>query len=508
MQPYTVLRALLSLLVCSGVSSLSTLTARTTSGTFLGFIDPSLPHVHQWTSVPFAEPPLGALRFLPPQPKKCDAKIQRADRAPPSCPFWLSKEPNMFTDKVTQFNPPPAMSEDCLFVNVYAPGQRREKGWPVVVFVHGGQWVWGGIETPYYKPQRWVERSRDLVVVQINYRLNVFGFPNARGLKDGERNVGLLDLRQGLEWVRDNIAGFGGDPERVSLWGQSAGAASVDMLQFGVFARDPIAKGMIIQGGPALLDLHAASDPQHQGFSYLAQAMGCRTATPEEELACMRTINPARIEHFLQNHTDSAATPTLNFVPVADGQTAFDPEQYFAMGKAGNFSKTPMIIGTDREEYAQLVPLLPGQPAPNLTYIHKETLLVFQCPIVQTVDRPWYTFADRGLFAPIYRPWMGAYHFSELPLIMGSHDLFRHNSSPYEYQVSHAMQDLWRVFAADPKHGLPKAGWPELGQSQKVLAIANGPVGQQTEGVPITQVIDTVPGDANCSSVPIGGVQP
>lgn len=112
------------------------------------------------------------------------------------------------------------------------------------------------------------------------------------------------------------------------------------MLQFGVFAQDPIAKGMIIQSGPALLDLQAATDPQHQAFSYLAQAMGCNTTIPEEELACMRKIKPVVVENFLQNHTDSKAMPTLNFVPAADGKTVFDPEQYFAMGKAGNFSKT------------------------------------------------------------------------------------------------------------------------------------------------------------------------
>lgn len=103
---------------------------------------------------------------------------------------------------------------------------------------------------------------------------------------------------------------------------------------------------------------------------------------------------------------------------------------------------------------------------------------------------------------------MGAYHFAELPILMGSHDLFRDNSTPYEYQVSHVMQALWRAFAADPKHGLEKARWPELGQSHKTLSIANGTVGQQTEGVPITQLIDLVPGDENCSSVPIGGEQP
>lgn len=157
------------LLFC-GVSSRSTsvdLTASTTSGTFIGFIDPSVPHVHQWASVPYAQPPIGALRFLPPQPKKRCSKIQHADRPPPSCPFWLSKNPNMFTTKVTEFNPPPQMSEDCLFVNIYSPSRRRRKGWPVIVFVHGGQWIWGGIETPYYKPQRWIERTKNLVVVQI-----------------------------------------------------------------------------------------------------------------------------------------------------------------------------------------------------------------------------------------------------------------------------------------------------------------------------------------------------
>lgn len=157
-------------LLFSGASSHTDrlhLTAHTTSGELIGFIDPSLPHVYQWTSVPFAEPPVGARRFLPPQPKKRCSQSLRADSPPPSCPFWLSKIPNMFTTEVTQFNPPPKMSEDCLFVNVYAPAERRGRGWPVLVFVHGGQWIWGGIETPYYQPQRWVERTKNVVVVQI-----------------------------------------------------------------------------------------------------------------------------------------------------------------------------------------------------------------------------------------------------------------------------------------------------------------------------------------------------
>lgn len=102
---------------------------------------------------------------------------------------------------------------------------------------------------------------------------------------------------------------------------------------------------------------------------------------------------------------------------------------------------------------------------------------------------------------------MGAYHFAELPLLMGSHDLFRHNSTEHEYQVSYAMQDLWRAFAADPEQGLTKEGWPELGRSGKTLAIADGDIGQQTRGGPVTQLVDFVPGDAGCLSLPIGGAQ-
>lgn len=157
------------LLQTSSLATPPNLIARTSSGDLTGFIDPVLPHVYQWTRVPYAEAPIGALRFLPPQPKTRSAHRLKANGVPPSCPFWLSKIPDMFTKQLTQFNPPPLMSEDCLFINVYAPAQKsgQGRGWPVLLFVHGGEWIWGGIETPYYRPQSWVERVRDVVIVQV-----------------------------------------------------------------------------------------------------------------------------------------------------------------------------------------------------------------------------------------------------------------------------------------------------------------------------------------------------
>lgn len=93
----------------------------------------------------------------------------------------------------------------------------------------GGGFIIGGIDIPWQMPTSWVERSKSHIIVTINYRVNIFGFPNARGLKDGEQNLGILDERAALEWVRDNIAAFGGDPTRITQWGRSAGALSADI---------------------------------------------------------------------------------------------------------------------------------------------------------------------------------------------------------------------------------------------------------------------------------------
>lgn len=111
------------------------------------------------------------------------------------------------------------------------------------------------------------------------------------------------------------------------------------MLQFGKYAGDPIASGVIADSAVALMGTNGAKDPDHYSFTYLAQKMGCPTNTSEAELSCMRTVDPFKVEQFLQIHSDKNSTPALWFNPIADNVTVFTVDQYIEMGNAGNFSK-------------------------------------------------------------------------------------------------------------------------------------------------------------------------
>lgn len=141
-----------------------------------------------------------------------------------------------------------------------------------------------------------------------------------------------------LEWVRDNIESFGGDPEKITFWGQSGGASGVDAHQF-AFPSDPIFHSAILQSGVILL-ASTDADPDEASFSYVAQQLGCSPAeaTALDEVECMRGVDADRIEAVIENHAVSGATPGLYFQARADGKLFFTPEEYVAMGAAGQFA--------------------------------------------------------------------------------------------------------------------------------------------------------------------------
>ncbi|KAJ9635538.1 hypothetical protein H2199_008541 [Coniosporium tulheliwenetii] len=312
------------------------------------------------------------------------------------------------------------------------------------MFIYGGGFQTGGENVPYQIPAQWVQRSQNLIVVSFNYRLNVFGFPNAAGLS--EQNLGLLDQRLAVEWVRDNIAGFGGDPTRIILWGQSAGAMSVDFYNFAHYD-DPIVEGLIMNSGSALVPLRSA-DTSHSNFSFVASQVGCgNQADAAAELACMRGVPAQTLEQFVGTYQGSGATPGITFAPIADGKVVFD--NYTERALEGKLAKVPAIIGTNSEDG---VPFAPYNPSgPNQT-IAQQALLT---------GRTTYRYEYRGNFTNISpRPWMGAYHSAELPLLFGTHPNYRGNSTPFEYAVSAAMQDAWQAFARDPNGGLATQDWP------------------------------------------------
>ncbi|KAF2654849.1 alpha/beta-hydrolase [Lophiostoma macrostomum CBS 122681] len=447
--------------------AVSKLTIETTSGPVTGIINSTTPHVAQFLGVPFAEQPVGARRWLPAILKTREESID-ATKFGSQCPQFDGNGSNIIYDYARGFlNPPEPMGEDCLSVNIWAPLTKNAtynetESLPVIVWLYGGGFYNGGANAPYQIPSPWVERSQKHIVVAINYRVNIFGFPSARGLKLTEQNLGLLDQRLGLEWVRSNIANFGGDPERITLWGQSAGAMSVDFYNL-AYPEDPIVSGLIMESGTALLPFGEGNE-QHSNFTFVAENLGCGNLSAQGELACMRNISWTDIISFIKTYSDAATTPPLIFLYVVDNSTFFS--NYTARALAGNFTKKPAITGTNKQEGQAFV--LPYDPVTgvNLTEADATTYGFFACPDLQTSKDRYaagaktYRYQYAGNFSNISPlPWTGAYHSSEEPMVFGTYGIERGGGTEFEAEVSRAMQDRWLAFAEDPVEGLERVGW-------------------------------------------------
>lgn len=172
------------------------LIVQTSSGEVHGFINQTTPDVRQWLGVPYAEPPLGYLRFAAPLPKSREQDPIHASAWKPSCMQTWSNSSTVYTEVVPQFLIDGGSSEDCLYVNIWAPAAENVRGKenvPVFVYIPGGGFTSGGAHSWYKVPDQLIQARQDAVFVIMNYRVNVFGFPNADGL-DG-KNPGLLDQR-------------------------------------------------------------------------------------------------------------------------------------------------------------------------------------------------------------------------------------------------------------------------------------------------------------------------
>lgn len=217
--------------------------------------------------------------------------------------------------------------------------RRVSKALPVLIYIYGGAFVTGGQDVPYQLPAQWVDRSRDHVVVSFNYRVGIFGFPGATGLSN--QNLGLLDQRAAVEWCKTNIAAFGGDPARMVIWGQSAGAASVDYYNY-AYADDPIVSGLIMDSGVAFLPL--VGDTTGSNFSFVASQIGCSSyGHHERQLACMRRLPAAKIQNFVAEYSANSSLPGLSFAPIPDEKAVF--ANYTKRALAGKLAK---IVRTHR----------------------------------------------------------------------------------------------------------------------------------------------------------------
>lgn len=489
--------------VAHGGHSTGNLTVQTTTGTFTGIIDPGFPSTRQFRSIPFAEPPVTSRRWLPPKKLAKSAKHHYSYNFPPSCPQFVSSTPTVWTQFFGDVNlidngsqnhssglSGENTSEDCLNLAIWTPKNATSRSkLPVLFFMTGGGFAVGGVNIKWQLPAGWVDRTQQHIVVTINYRLNIFGWPNARGLRD--QNLGLMDQRMALEWVRDNIANFGGDPDAITQWGQSAGSMSTDYHSYAYY-KDPIASGYFMQSGTALLKF-ASSDTTHSNFTFVAKHFGCDFPDDgQAELECMRQVPFAMIENFIGQYTQNGTEPALSFVMVPDEKLIFS--NYTERAMAGKVAKSPVLTGNTANEATSLVPW----PVNNLTAgpwqpgVLALDLAMWICPAAETtklrsqLDIPVYRYQYAGQF-PNLTPysWLGAYHAGDLSIVFGTYDLTSQelgNSTALEVEVSRAVQDHVLAFVKDPYKGPQSIGWNAVKDGGKVVRFgADGKVVQYVD---------------------------
>src|SRR5450755_607086 len=290
--------------------------------------------IRQWLGVPYAAPPVGALRWQAPVPAQRWHGVRGAVSYGSRCAQLASG------------NGPRVDSEDCLYLNVFAPPSHGESGrassqWrgrrglPVLFMIHGGGLLNGSGDQP---DGSLIVRTDHVIVVSINYRLGVFGYLDVPGLGTspvtGHGNYGLLDQEAALRWVHRNIRAFGGDPNRVTIAGESAGGWSVCALLASPLARG-LFRGAIMESGSCATQSAAAA--QADGLVFAASA-GCPQAATAA--ACLRSKPEASLldaSSSLQSRTITSGGPEL---PVAGAQAV----------ASGRYTRVPVLMGTNHDE--------------------------------------------------------------------------------------------------------------------------------------------------------------
>ncbi len=446
--------------------------------------------VRAYQGVPYAAPPVGRLRWRPPQAPAAWDGVRPCTAFGPACP-----QPAGFGEHQTGL---PPQSEDCLTLNVWTAAAGPSEARPVLVWIHGGGFTIGASSLPYYDGASLARRGA--VVVTINYRLGVFGFyaHPLLSAESGEKvsgNYGLLDQIAALRWVRRNIASFGGDPGRVTVFGESAGSVSVCALMVCPLARGLFHRAIAQSGGVTGIDRRLREEwkgrasLEQRGLAVAAQLGASRA---EDPLAALRAVPAGRL---LQAAPAEPASfdPERRYGPVVDGYVL--PDDPVRLWNEGRQHAVPFVAGSNADDgsvfarpglvrgefmYRVLVQRLYGEDAgevlslfppdregdPPLTLRRLVTIASFVAParaMVRDMARapaPAFLYHFTRVNPLAGRLGLGAPHGIEIPYVFGNPP---RAIAPEEADLalSDAMQRYWIAFAATgaPRvEGLPE--WP------------------------------------------------
>ncbi|KAJ5950156.1 uncharacterized protein N7479_008569 [Penicillium vulpinum] len=425
----------------------------TSSGYLNGIYNDSAHTVRAFIGIPYAESPVQELRWAPPHPKSLARTPIDASSFRSPCPqvYTYSNESIWSVLPCKIWNSGDT-SEDCLYMNIWAPSIKHRsyrglhKG-AVMMFIHGGSYSSGGSSVAYYDGTNLVQ-NHDVIVVTFNYRLNVFGFPNAPGIDPSKQNLGLLDQvdlerRLAIEWVRNNIARFGGDPNRI-LFGQSAGASSADVHAY-AYPENPLVSAFALHSGTAPL---LATAPNHKNWNELPTALGCAGG---QSLQCMSQVPTMKI-------LEAMAQGSNNFYPIIDNLLVFS--DYAARAKMGKLARLPTLAGINEREVSAIVPL-------SFTSVNETA--IYEIRLNEHV--PTWRYLYHGNFTNLSpTPWLGAYHGAEIPIVFGTYNRsMTIPSSAREIEVSQYMQGAWVTFARNHWTGLSRYVWSRFSFDEPTL---------------------------------------
>ncbi|KJZ74381.1 hypothetical protein HIM_06191 [Hirsutella minnesotensis 3608] len=473
------------------------------SGTVAGSTTGS---VNRFLGIPFAAPPI---RFDPPRPAGRFRGTFDATRQMPAC-IQKFKYPEEAREREMEwFNtpPPPAgESEDCLYLDIYSPANATAGSKPVLFWLYGGGFSFGTATLSQYSGTSFAQ-NQDIVIVAPNYRTNVFGFPGSPEKPMAEQNLGLLDARFALNWVQQNIRAFGGDPKKVTIFGESAGSGIVETLVIKPPMPLPF-RAAIMQSGVASIAL--PNQDSANSWKKLAKAVNCAKA--DSTLACMRQVPAATIKNISEHQK-------LDFSPI------FERSTYPNNGRINRrrstqanprIARVPMLVGSNADEggpfvYGQTDPraflsmLLPqsvtglldvllggySTSGGRLSFLDRRlativTDFAFQCPTKLVAEEgvksgipSWRYYFDAAFNNTQIFPNSGAFHSSEIYLIFGTYP--RSGATAYQMKLSQALQKVWADFAKNPSQGpgweqAPKIAVLGAASRKKVPARANSPI--------------------------------
>jgi len=450
----------------------------TSAGLITGRVEDGL---HVYLGVPYAAPPVGPLRWKDPAPHEPWRGVLDATELGPACPQLES----------AWGSPPAAQDEDCLTINVWTPASTTADALPVLVWIHGGSFVVGSSGLPTYDGANLARRG--VVVVSLNYRLGPLGFlahpllatesPHA-----SSGNYGVLDQIEALRWVQQNIGRFGGDPARVSVFGHSAGGASVCAL-----VASPRAAGLLdralMQSGFCTGKVETTADFEPVGLE-METALGCDVA--DDPLACMRAKPPGEVLSAVAPGT--GLEPGVKYAVLVDGYVL--PDSVGHLLADGKQQHVPFTAGTSADEgsryaaslaiqtvaafhqliqdrwpahAAELDALYPVSANADVPAALGELLgdWLYVCPARRSARAMAALGVSTHLYQFRYVPHdgetsgLGSYHGAELPYVFGN--LIGdadHVYGPEDEKLSAAMMDYWTRFATtgDPD-GTPSS-WP------------------------------------------------